>query len=380
MLPLYLNNQVCMHSQKDVKGTQSVFIRCHIYPNLNFLLSCVVSLLFLVNLVGCADSPPVATYVTVDGIGENVEQAKKNGLRNAIQLAFGNLVLSERKIINDKLFEDDASYARGVIDSFKIISTTLDKKDNLYRITMQVGVSESALEKRILLSQDTKNIDGVDIVNQIKVGQSQIASEIERALDASRLFEHITQDFAISVFDIKADQLKTVRKGASIFLTQDIRISINDKYYDAVCRAAKEYRITHPKHSRDQDMNGLDKLTFVRFSGGCFKTLVEPKYFEKIKKSVQNFGVCLNLVDTSGGNVTNLFYDAREVGILSINQGEDDYDHMLLYNSNGSNSSVKMFDFATNYTLKLPYLNESQLGRVKNLKARLSGREQCNNN
>ena len=81
--------------------------------------------------------------------------------------------MSERRINNDNLFEDDVSYARGVIEKYQVLSSNFDRRDQLHRITMQVTVSPTTIKRRLLDSQDGKKIDGGRLGNQIAIGQAQ---------------------------------------------------------------------------------------------------------------------------------------------------------------------------------------------------------------
>ena len=50
--------------------------------------------------------------LTVSGTGKNLEEAKNNALRSAIEQAFGAFISSKTEILNDNLVKDEIEKAR----------------------------------------------------------------------------------------------------------------------------------------------------------------------------------------------------------------------------------------------------------------------------
>jgi hypothetical protein len=269
-----------------------------------------------ITLLGCATTGRDNVTVLVTGIGSTVEDARRAAFRDAIQLANGSLNLSERRVVNDKLFEDDVSYARGVIDSFQEVSRTTDPKDKQYRIQMSVTVSPTAIQKRLLAAQDSKSVSGNEIGRQMDQAQQQIRSEVERYMAARRLFEHITRGMAPTLFDVTTGKVETVRNGANISSSVLIKTSLNPKVLESLCAAAGEYQNSRTAGIPENFRKNMSYLS-IRHAYNCFTDVeVEPSHMASIAQDLDGLGICLNLEDGAGQRLRRLFYQPQSPGLV----------------------------------------------------------------
>jgi hypothetical protein len=345
------------------------------------VLAFALGLVLIFFTTGCATSSPDNVTVTVEGVGATVSEAKKNGFRDAIQLSFGNLVLSERRVTNDKLFEDDVSYARGVIDSFQILTSKLDPKDRQHHLIMQVTVSPTAIQHRLLASQDSARVDGNEITRKIEIGRMQAQSEVNRYMSARRLFEHVSHDFTFSVFDIKTANLNTVRNGAEIFITQDVSVSYNRENIKALCLVAREYHESRtaavPNKYRTEfaELNVLSALD-------CYAQIkVEPVHIRPMVEAMKDLGICLKFSNQSEQVFQSIFYDAIGIGLIK-QSGYYREPGMLANFSAGQDPAVitlarPLISNEMNFTLRLPTLSDQTIRNIQKVTASMSTDALC---
>lgn len=340
-------------------------------------------------LIGCATTGPSNVTVLVTGVGATVDEARRSAFRDAIQLANGSLNLSERRIVNDQLFEDDVSYARGVIDSFKEVSRTIDPKDRQHRIQMSVTVSPTAIQKRLLAAQDSKTVSGKEIGRQIDQAQQQIRFEVDRYMAARRLFEHITRNMAPTLFDVKTGQVETVRNGANISSSVFVTYSLNPTVLKTLCAAAKEYQNTRTASIPE---NFRMNMSYLHIRGDCFtEAEVEPSHMASIAQDFDSLGICLNLEDNAGQRLRRLFYQSPSQLVKDNLRGfgsQSQYIHSgayLIRNFMGRNYNYptavllvrNLWGNDEKIRLELPSLPPPLLQRLAKITATLSNEEVC---
>lgn len=342
-------------------------------------------LLLVAGLQGCATSQPNSVTVMVTGVGATVEEARRGAFRDAIQLAYGSLNLSERRVVNDRLFEDDVSYARGVIESFKEISRREDPKDRQQYVQMSVTVSPTAVQRRMLAAQDSSRVDGKELGRQIDIGRQQASSEVERYMSARRLFEHVTRGFATALFDVKAGQLLTLRDGAKIALVVDVTASMNEKVLQSLCSAGKSYHTSRTSSVPAQYRESLLLLS-IRHAYDCSADIeVEPEHMGPMAEALASLGICLAVSDGSGQVLHKSFYQPATPMLV---KGQ------LLYNAQNLAPGVYLLGGYRNYRasillvrwawgndekfrLELPSLPEQTVARISKVTATLSSDEGC---
>lgn len=264
-------------------------------------------------LAGCATTGQNAVTVFVTGVGSTPEEARRAAFRDAIQLAQGSLNLSERRVVNDELFEDDVSYARGVIDSFTEASRGTDPADGQHYIQMSVTVSPTAIQRRLLATQSSSAVSGKDIGRQIDVAQQQIRSEVDRYIAARKLFEHVTRDMANSLFDVTTGDVETARNGGEVSTTVALKVSLNPDFLNSICLAGREYQNARTEAVPEQYKKNMGFI-YIRhpsFFGCLYGFAVERAQMQRIVLDLENSGICLRLEDDAGQHLRQLFYQSK---------------------------------------------------------------------
>lgn len=119
-------------------------------------------------LSGCASQSPQTMGFRVTGVGNSVEDAKKDGFRKAIEYAVGTVVLSDKQSINNRLVKDEIiSNSAGYVDDYVIEKQTINY--NQVTLVMVVKVKSSSIANRVLGKiEDTKNVNGDRMITQYK--------------------------------------------------------------------------------------------------------------------------------------------------------------------------------------------------------------------
>jgi hypothetical protein len=93
------------------------------------------------------------------GTGVSEAAALNNAFENAVRNVAGQMVISERKIINDSLMDRMISYSDGVITTYQKISTTRDNR-GVYTITINATVSKNKITNYLQQSITGGKVDG----------------------------------------------------------------------------------------------------------------------------------------------------------------------------------------------------------------------------
>ena len=134
--------------------------------------------------------------VRVESQGNSFDEAKQEGLRLAVELAVGALVLSEGQVINgESKRREIITYASGYVDKFEIIArdtTSLGTK-----LVMDVWVGESKIANRLLNNSATAGrIDGERLMVRVE-------SILHERQSGDRVLTAVLLDFPGRAFDIK---------------------------------------------------------------------------------------------------------------------------------------------------------------------------------
>ena len=109
-------------------------------------------------------------YVQVEATADNLEAARQEGLRLAVDMAVGTFVLAENEIRNGEVLRKDLiKYSAGYVERFETKSETAI--GNRTRVVLDVWVSESKISSRLMgVSQARNTINGsksISIINNI---------------------------------------------------------------------------------------------------------------------------------------------------------------------------------------------------------------------
>ena len=137
-----------------------------------------------------------AGTVTVTGVGNDFEEAKYNGFRNAIETHLGTLVLSEREHHNYKTVKNELLvYSSGYIDRYDIISQQVVR--NKINLVMDVTVNSNKISNRIIGQfKDIDYLDGERIKTQIDTYQSE-------RISADKMLKNVLDDYPHRAYNIE---------------------------------------------------------------------------------------------------------------------------------------------------------------------------------
>lgn len=133
--------------------------------------------------------------IDVETSGANLEAAKTEGFRLAVDQAVGSLLLSETEVENGSIKRRDiVVYASGFVENFVVL--TQQDTTNGVKITMRVWVSHSQIADRLFAkSESSGEIDGNRAVAQLSTLNAERAS-------GDRAVELVLRDFPARAFDV----------------------------------------------------------------------------------------------------------------------------------------------------------------------------------
>jgi hypothetical protein len=133
----------------------------------------LIVLIFIISSpVYAGDVPKTGSYnqtvvVQVNSSGLDLQEAKQNGFRIAIQQVVGSVLISKQSVSSTELTEDMIDeYSAGYIDDYKVLSST--QRDGEWNIVMKVKVASSKMALRMLSSREGgEQLDGERIYTAI---------------------------------------------------------------------------------------------------------------------------------------------------------------------------------------------------------------------
>lgn len=113
--------------------------------------------ILLLGLVLWSTTVFAASRVGVEGHGRNLEEAKQNGFRTAIEFVVGQVVIGDTEVNGDRITKDFVgSYSAGYIEDYEIRDTHYVGGEVV--VFMAVKVADSKIAQRMLTSGDHKTV------------------------------------------------------------------------------------------------------------------------------------------------------------------------------------------------------------------------------
>jgi hypothetical protein len=346
-----------------------------------------------------------AKGVVVSGSGLSKEEAKKDAFRRAIEQTLGALVISERRLTNSDLFEEDITFANGVISSYSVVSEKFDLETGVFSIKLDVVVSKSTIEKRIFASQGASAIDGGLISQAIESSRAAADSEMERFNGARSVLLYLSKNLAASIFDVKVGEVSVEKAGDTTELVLSMDMSVNKNAFDSLCNATKDYikaaaplqSFPYPSHKNFEIRD--DSPSFFH-RGGC-KGSTDPRtgwpqgYIVGLEWDLVNtmiaavtpLGACVSFENETGAKVLrDVFYK------IDLCQKQQTWPPEKFYYGNGfcaggipnlnfgKNNLTYVsvvLDRPTKHRLLLPEAGLESLRRVKTIKAQMTSEVAC---
>jgi hypothetical protein len=251
--------------------------------------------------------------VRVVGVGLTYEEAKKNGLRNAVMEAYGALVISERRIKNNALSEDELSYSIGMVEKFKVIDYYIGQRDRLFHLNMQVQVSSSKLKTRFVYSTDSKVVDGQSLGKKILEGRSQANSELERFNEARGLFQYQIKNLSEKLYDVTVDGIKTTREGFNFQTNVVVTVETNSEVIDTLCAVGKAYARSILPAAPATYRSYAGSIFFNRPYSCSVNVPLDSSLFNSVLENLNSGHICLSLLDKNKVNFSNFYYSNTQI-------------------------------------------------------------------
>ena len=252
--------------------------------------------------------------VTVSGVGSNYDEALKNALTNATSEAYGILILTERRIKDEKLEQDDISYSQGVIEGYKLLNKYYDSKSQAFVVEISAQVSKSFIEKKLMGVYDSSNVSGSEISNAIRKGIIQNNSEANRHNQARNLFLFHSRDFPENLYEISNGTIQVNRNEGKISLSMQVHISYNRNAINDLCTVVTAYQNTRLS-SIDDALKNITGLLYINngnktlFNDGCSSlAFIDKDLYTSLINKAFSTGICLKLYDNSNQEITKIFY------------------------------------------------------------------------
>jgi len=259
--------------------------------------------------------------IKVTGVGASLAEAQKLANRNAIQEAFGAIMVSERRITNDELYEDDVSYSRGIIEKSTLVRYHTDPKSRLIHADYEVTVSASTIERRLVHSADAKAVDGKSLGAKIMQGQQQADYEVERHLKARALLAHLLKGFPDSLFSTRSGKINTARSGYEFQTTMEVFAAVDERAVDSLMYAVAQYRDTRlpavPEvYTQYGGLFEVNKPGFISEKSEYVQ--LDKALHTTLTNALTNMGMCLLFLDDKKSLITAQFVP------MAIERGNDE--------------------------------------------------------
>ncbi len=367
-------------------------------------------LLIALALVGCATTGTVSSdevksiSVRVTGVGPTFESAQQNGFRNAIQQVYGSLILSERRILNDVLTEQDVSYSGGMVEKYSVINYYINSRDRQFVVDLIVSVSSAAIQKRLIYSTDSTLVKGSQLMTAVLNARAQAKSEIERFEKAKQLFLFYTKNITKALIDLKTEKVETLKNGSNITTTVFVVVYTNRNVLNDLCKIGNELQAARsavPEKSMRDRKRRETNLMIVHDPGSCLGEIdVEENFLKNIINDIKAHGICLTTVDGQKRIIKNNFF--RNFSFLF----ETDRSHLkgisdsvfssgfgYYYQEGGGTRFARdglllttrknriSFVIGTEgYSLPLSGFSDSELSRISEIQARATTEGECKMN
>ena len=255
--------------------------------------------LLLALLPGIAHSADVTVQVT--GMGETRTEALEDATRQAVQLALEQLVVTDRKIVNDELVRDETiSTLNGFIKKRKILATR--KVDGQVEVDAQITVSRKQITNYIgehSADQSGSNIDG-----------NSLGSEIERQRSAAKssnaLIQRLMRGFPLNATDVRIKSVKVSREHRD-FLEVVVQLKFKKDFLEALAETAKAMSVGGLRVSRGGYFNPLGNGAIVNSWNNDPSDWWVGSGPLDVRDSAKGFSVCFSSRNKSLQHVANCY-------------------------------------------------------------------------
>lgn len=179
---------------------------------------------------------PDTTMVIVEGVGLDVETARKDAYRAAVRQVLGTLVDSETLVENDQLVTDKVVvFSDGFVEKVEDLPNGLSKDGGLVRLRVKAFVKSGQIKDNLLRANANAPPGRVIEIEDADSLLAQVITSQERKIGARDLFLAAAEEFPASCFQAEAFPLTpaSVRSdGDEVVCDVRIRITARQKEYD----------------------------------------------------------------------------------------------------------------------------------------------------
>ncbi len=179
------------------------------------------------------NSNPNNEVVIVEGIGDNIAEAKKDAMRNAVEQVVGALVDAQTRVENDELIEQILTASGAYIEKSEVLSAK--KENGLVTIKLRATVVKLSLTKKLKLGGGGQTL-AVDGANLVDLASSKVDAEKSGAMFLANFLKK--EEFPYSLLDTKVIEKPSItQKGNEVIYTLKVEASVNrERYMDFVKR------------------------------------------------------------------------------------------------------------------------------------------------
>ncbi|MGV8057300.1 MAG: hypothetical protein AB2L12_04580 [Smithellaceae bacterium] len=180
-----------------------------------------------------ADEPEKIEKVIVSGIGIDMDKAKQNAIRNAVEQIIGSYISSDTIVQNSTVLKDEVlSYSGGYVKDMKILSQEKND-DSLYSVKIEANVISTKLKRKLeSLNIATKKIEGESLFGEA-------VSKIENQTAGQELLNKILSKYpqAAYMFEIGKPQILSTDPGTG---RAKVKIPLSIQWNQAFLSELKE--------------------------------------------------------------------------------------------------------------------------------------------
>lgn len=170
-------------------------------------------------------------YIRVQSKGVTESEARKEAFRLAVDQAVGSLLVSETKIINDKLKHETINYSSGYIHDFEYVN--IHRGNSEVVIQIDVWVKKSKIADRISLKNNSEgNLEGGRIAESFRSLQEQ-----DQAGDS--LLVGILEDFPERAVNVQIKDIEYINENRRPIVKISFYIWWKEKYVESLRETLK---------------------------------------------------------------------------------------------------------------------------------------------
>jgi hypothetical protein len=162
----------------------------------------IISFFICLPLFGCNGNFSAQSDVAnikSTGTGSSEAAALNNAFSNAVRTVAGQMIISERKVINDSLMDKMISYSDGVITTYQKISTIRDNY-GVYTITLNATVNKNKVTNYLQQSVTSGKVDGSGLYGYAVTARNKNLNRKE--IVQENLNKYFTTGFEVKLGDI----------------------------------------------------------------------------------------------------------------------------------------------------------------------------------